>query len=305
MYKKNIGLQLSTIIVVCLLSLQSFAQSWNIPADKKAKTSYIQFTPSTASEGADLYNKNCMSCHGNPGKGNNLKALNPIPPDLAGSVTQQRTDGDLFYIITTGRAVMPSFKDVFPEEARWKLISYIRSFNKQYVQVLSKFNPLKANLIKFNMVYTPETHIIKVTVTANEKTGTVKLKNDVLTLYAKRYFGRLQLDEVMHTDGDGIAYFEFPTDLPGDKLGNVVIIAKVSDDIYGEAEYKQNFKIGIPTDKPPLTQKRTIWNVGEKAPIWLLATYTTGILVVGLFLLYILFNLWKLKKSGTINTIKS
>ena len=302
MYKKNIGLQLSTIIVVCLLSLQTFAQSWNIPADKKAKNSYIQFTPSTAREGEDLYNKNCMSCHGNPGKGNSMKALNPVPPDLGGTVTQQRTDGDLFYIITTGRAIMPSFKDIFSEEARWNLISYIRSFNKQYVQVLSRFNPLKAKLVKFNLVYIPLTHMIRVAVVANETTGKVVLKNDVVALYAKRYFGRLQLDKVMNTNEDGIAFFNFPTDLPGDKSGNVILIAKVSDDIYGEAEYQQKFKIGIPTDKPPLTQKRAIWNVVEKAPVWLLATYTTGILVVGLFLLYILSMLRKLKKSGTINT---
>lgn len=305
MYKKNIGFKLSTILAFSFLCLQSFAQNWNIPADKKAKNSYIQFTPSTAKEGEDSYNKNCMSCHGNPGKGNSMKALKPVPPDLGSSVTQLRTDGDLFFIITTGRAIMPSFKDIFSEEARWKLISYIRSFNKQYVQVLSRFNPLKAKLVKFNMAYNPLTHMIQLVVTANETTGKVVLKNDAVALYAKRYFGRLQLDKVMNTNVDGIASFKFPTDLPGDKSGNVVLIAKVSDDNYGEVEYQQKFKIGIPTDKPPLTQKRAIWNVVEKAPVWLLATYTTGVLVVGLFLLYILSTLWKLKKSGTINTTKS
>jgi len=305
MHKKNNGFQLSTLILVCLLSLQTFAQSWDIPADKKAKNSYIPFTAVTAKSGEAVYSKNCMSCHGNPTKGNSLKSLKPIPPDLSGAVTQKRTDGDLFYILNVGRLIMPSFKNVLTDDQRWELIAYIRSFNKQYVQVLSKFDPRKSKLVKFTLAYDPRTQLVRVDIKANEKTGIVALKDDEVNLFAKRYFGRLQVDKTLHTNSDGIAYFKFPKDLPGDKLGNVELIAKVSDDNYGEVEYQQKFKIGIPTDKPPLTQKRAIWNVVEKAPLWLIATYTMGILVVGLFLLYILFTLWKLKKSGTINTLKS
>lgn len=305
MYKKNIGLQLSTIIVVCLLSLQSFAQSWDIPADKKAKNSYIPFTSAVAKEGEVMFTRNCMQCHGNPGKGNMLKTLKPMPPDLASSITQQRTDGDLFFIITNGRMVMPSFKNIFSEDERWKIISFLRSFNKQYVQVLSKFDPRRAKLVKIGMTFNPFTHLVKVEIKAAEKTGVVNLKDDEVELFVTRYFGRLKIGKSMTTNKEGIAYFKFPQDLPGDKSGLVELVAKVNDDNYGEVEKQNKFRIGIPTDMPPLTQKRAIWNVVEKAPIWLLVTYTTGVLVVGLFLLYILFNLWKLKKSGTINTLES
>ncbi len=247
-----------------------------------------------------------MSCHGNPGKGNSLRTLKPIPPYLAGPVTQHRTDGDLFYIITTGRMIMPSFKNVFSEDERWKLIAFIRSFNKQYAQVLSKFDPRKSKLVKINMAFDPLTHLIRVVVKANEKTGAVILKDDEVALFANRYFGRLQIDKTLRTNQDGVALFKFPGDLPGDKTGNVNLVVKVSDDNYGEVEYQHKLKAGIPTDKPPLTRKRAIWNVVEKAPVWLLVTYTSGVLFVGLFLLYILFTLWKLKKSATINnTLKS
>lgn len=305
MNKKNIGFKIATILLVSLFSLQAFAQNWDIPADKKAKLSYIPFTAPTAKEGEGLFSKNCMQCHGNPGKGNSLKTLKPIPPDLASATTQKRTDGDLFYIITTGRMIMPSFKNVFSEDERWKIISYLRSFNKQYVQVLSKFDPRKSKLVKFNITFDQATHLVRVAINATEKTGTVILKDDEVGLYATRYFGRLQIDKSQTTDKEGVAYFKFPNNLPGNKTGVVELVAKVSDDIYGEVEHPQKFKIGIPTNKPPLTQKRAIWNVVEKAPVWLLITYTSGILFVGLFLLYIVFNLWKLKKSGTINTLKS
>jgi len=305
MNKKNIGFKVFTILVVSLFCLQTFAQSWDIPADKKAKNSYIPFTAVTAKTGEEVYTKNCMSCHGNPTKGNSLKSLKPIPPDLSGAVTQKRTDGDLFYILNVGRLIMPSFKDILTDDQRWELIAYIRSFNKQYVQVLSKFDPRKSKLVKFTLAYDPVTRLVRVDVKATEKTGIVSLKNDEVVLFAKRYFGRLQIDKTLHTNSDGIASFKFPKDLPGDKLGNVELIAKVSDDNYGEVEYQKKLKVGIPTDKPSLTQKRAIWNVVEKAPVWLIITYTSCIIFVGLFLLYIVFNLWKLKKSGTINTIKS
>jgi hypothetical protein len=298
MCKKNNGFRISTIIIVSFFCLQLFAQDWNIPVDKKAKNSYIPFTGVTAKDGETLFTKNCMSCHGNPGKNNSLKSLKPIPPDLAGTITQKRTDGDLFYILTTGRVIMPSFKNVLSEDQRWELISYIRTFNKSYVQTLSKFDPHKSKLVKIEMTFDKNTHLIRVLAVATEKTGTVILKDDEVELFANRYFGRLRIDKSLRTNNEGIAFFKFPNDLPGDKAGNIHLIAKISDENYGEVEYKNQLKIGIPTDKPGLTDKRAIWNVLVKAPVWLIITYTSCVLFFGLFLLYILYSLWKLKKAG-------
>ena len=299
MYQKNIWLKVSTIIVVCLLSLQSFAENWDIPADKKAKNSYIPFTGAVAKEGEAMFTKNCIQCHGIPGKGNMLKTLKPMPPDLSSTITQARTDGDLFYIITNGRMIMPSFKNVFSEDERWKIISYLRSFNKSYVQVLSKFDPRKSKLVKMTLSFNPFSHLVRLEVKAAEKTGVVNLKDDEVELFVTRYFGRLKIDKSMTTNKEGIAYFKFPEDLPGDKTGLVELIAKVSDDNYGEVEKQNKFKIGIPTDKPSLTEKRAIWNVVEKTPVWLLITYTSCVLFFGLFLVYILNSLRKLKNAGS------
>jgi len=298
MFKNNIGFRISTIIIGSLFCLQLFAQDWDIPADKKAKNSYIPFTGVTAKEGETLYTKNCMSCHGNPGKGNSLKSLKPIPPDLSGAVTQKRTDGDLFYILTTGRLIMPSFKNVLSEDQRWELISYIRSYNKSYVQVLSKFDPRKSKLVKIALSFDEKTHLIRLLATAKEKSGTVILKGDEVELFASRYFGRLQIGKSLQTDNEGSAYFNFPKDLPGDKSGIIELIAKISDDNYGEVEYQKKLNIGIPTNLPGLTQKRAIWNVVEKSPVWLIVTYTSCVLFFGLFLLFILYSLWKFKKAG-------
>lgn len=297
MYKKNINYKISTTLIIILFSLNLLAQNWDVPADKKAKNSYIKFDDASSKEGEVIYTKNCVSCHGNPGKENSLKSLKPVPPDLSSVHTQNLTDGELFYILVTGRMLMPSFQNVLSENERWKVISYIRSFNKKYVQILSKTDPTKSKLVKINAIFDSKTNKIRVDVKANEPKGIVALKDAEILLFAKRYFGRLQIDQTLRTNNEGIATFSFPTDLPGDKMGNVELIVKVNDEVYGEIESLSSLKIGIPTDKPSLTEKRAIWNVMAKAPIWLLLTYTFCLFIVISCFLYIFYNLYKIQKS--------
>jgi mono/diheme cytochrome c family protein len=293
----------SKVVITVIITISCFFQlsaenNWNVPADKKAKNSYIKFDAASAKTGEGIYTKNCQSCHGNPGKGNSLKSLKPIPPDLSSVNSQALTDGELFYILTTGRLIMPSFKNVLSEDERWRVISFIRSYNKTYVQVLSKFDPTKSKLVKIEMSFDSKTNKVRVDVKAHEKTGIVSLKDAETGLFASRYFGRLQIDKTQRTGSDGSAVFAFPKNLPGDKLGNVELVVKVSDENYGEIESVKKFRVGIPTDKPSLTQDRAIWNVLAKAPVWIILLYTSGVLVFGFVLLYLLNNLRQLKKIG-------
>jgi mono/diheme cytochrome c family protein len=211
----RIALTLAVTILYCANDFA--ANNWNVPADKKTKNSYIKFDAASASQGEAIYNKNCASCHGNPGKGNSLKSLSPVPPDLSSAKSQELTDGELFYILSTGRMVMPSFKNVLSEDERWRVISFIRSSNKSYVQTLSKFDPNKSKLVKITLNFDPATHTIRVLAKANEKSGVVALKDAEVALFATRYFGRLQIGKSTKTDKDGVANFKFPKDLPGDK----------------------------------------------------------------------------------------
>lgn len=297
MYKNNLRIVILTVLSFYLLQL-SAENSWNVPSDKKAKNSYIKFDATATSQGEAIYNKNCASCHGNPGKDNSLKSLKPIPPDLSSVGSQSLTDGELFYILSTGRMVMPSFKNVLSEEERWKAIAYIRSFNKKYVQVVSKFDPTKSKLVKVNMVFDSKLNQVKVDVKANEKTGTIALKDAEIGLFVTRYFGRLQIDKTQQTTVEGTATFAFPKDLPGDKEGNVELVVKLNDENYGEIESAQKFKIGVPTDKPALNANRAIWNVLVKAPLWIIFLYSAGVITFGLIILYLVFMLNKLRKSG-------
>jgi mono/diheme cytochrome c family protein len=297
MYIRN--LRIITFVLVSLFFLQSFAaNNWNVPADKKAKNSTFKFDANTAKDGESVYTKNCVSCHGDPTKGNSLKSLNPVPPDLSSVKTQELTDGELFYILNVGRVIMPSFNNVLSEEDRWKVIAYIRSFNKNYVQQLSSNDEAKSKLVNVDMDFNKNTNQLTLKVNANEKTGVVSLKNDEIVLFANRYFGRLQIGESQRTTADGVAVFDFPKDLPGDKDGNVKLVVKVNDDTYGEILRVKTLKIGVPTEIPSLTANRAIWNVLAKAPIWIIVLYISGVLAFGCVLLYLLYSLNKLRKAG-------
>jgi mono/diheme cytochrome c family protein len=131
-------INISLFLLISLVSFNLSAQNWDVPADKKVKSSSFKFDELSTKEGEVIYVKKCVSCHGTPAKGNMRRSFKPVPPDLASSGSQSLTDGELFYILNTGRGLMPSFAGVITETDQWKVISYLRSFNKSYKQVFSK-----------------------------------------------------------------------------------------------------------------------------------------------------------------------
>mgnify|MGYP001589018564 FL=1 len=74
-------------------------------------------------EGKKLYEKHCIACHGESGKGG-------AGPDLTDAVwIHGNTDGEIFNAITGGAqgTAMESFKKELSEEARWHLVNYLVS----------------------------------------------------------------------------------------------------------------------------------------------------------------------------------
>lgn len=295
---KTIKIQFIAVVATLILfSNNAFSRSWKAPEEAKSKNSYIKFDATTASQGEALYNANCASCHGNPGKNNSLKSLNPIPPDLASEASQKLTDGELLYILNNGAGLMPSFKNSLSEEKMWLVISYLRGFNKDYVQQLSKFDPAKSKLVKLTTSFDKATNSLIVKAIANEKNGAIAIAGAEVSVFVKRYFGNLQIDKAIKTDVTGTATFKFPKDIPGNKEGKLDVVAKFFDENYGEVQSIDQFSIGIPTDKPALNEDRAIWNIVKKAPLWIIGLYSLGIIAFLSLLGFLLLNLRKIFMS--------
>lgn len=105
-------------------------QSWEAPPAARARENPISSSPEVLEQGRELYQKNCLTCHGPTGRGDGPAApfIDRRPADLSSPALQQRlTDGEIFWKVTEGRKPMPTFRRKLTEEERWKLVHYVRS----------------------------------------------------------------------------------------------------------------------------------------------------------------------------------
>jgi len=287
-------------VLFSFAAIQLAAQEWVVPAENGAKLSSFAFSDSTRKAGGELYNLNCKSCHGDPGK-NNVVQLVPLPPDPASVKMQQNVDGAMFYKIAEGRGLMPSFKNTLSASDIWRIVSFIRGFNDQYVQAVAQKLALGSSLekVKFVVSWNQDKKLLQVAVSSLKELSRQPVVGAEMKLFAKRYFGNLQVDGVHTTDNQGVATFSIPKSLPGDSLGRIELLVRpVDETAFGEAKADTTMAVGVPTYRPPLNQERSMWNVVQKTPIWLLLTYLVSVLAVWGFILYVMLQLRSIYKSG-------
>ena len=90
----------------------------------------VPATPESIGRGRYFYEINCLVCHGAEGRGDGpvgQKFVEKAPVDLSDAYTQDQTDGQLYFTLTRGRALMPFYRDALSEEERWDVINYLRS----------------------------------------------------------------------------------------------------------------------------------------------------------------------------------
>ncbi len=90
----------------------------------------VPATTESVALGESLYATNCLVCHGAEGDGNGpvgQKFITKSPVDLSEDYTQDQADGQLFFTLTRGRALMPFYRDALSVEERWHVINYVKS----------------------------------------------------------------------------------------------------------------------------------------------------------------------------------
>ncbi len=287
------------IVILSLLGTYVKAQTpWVVPDDRKGLLAPLKFSDETRKLGQEVFNKTCVSCHGHPGQPDQAKLV-PAPKDPASKEYQQNLDGEFFYKITEGRGLMPSFKKMLKSEDIWNVISYVRTFNKEYVQkvgaadsssgITGKLLSKLDYLIKDNKI---EVKVIQ----QSNKMPVIGVK---LSLYAKRNFGWLPLDEMRISNASGKLTFNYPKDLPGDKVGDVNIKVNMANADGTERTIIDTIiKTEIKCSQYNLLDNRAMWNVRSKAPIWLMLSYCGSVLAAWGVIFYIIWILLQIRNKG-------
>ena len=106
---------------------------WVAPKEADAIKNPYPPEPLVLTQGEELYNVYCWSCHGETGYGDGAAggALGVKPANFHEEQVKKQSDGALFWKLSEGRGNMPPFKESLSEEQRWQLVAYLRKLGNQ------------------------------------------------------------------------------------------------------------------------------------------------------------------------------
>ncbi|MFN8471651.1 MAG: CopD family protein [Anaerolineae bacterium] len=122
--------------VLTALAVFLFVQAGSSPTlaslDSAPLVNPIPPTDASVARGREVYERDCLVCHGARGRGDGPMSvsLNPRPADFRVHMAAGHTDAQLFDWITNGvqGTGMPPFSQGLSVDERWDVINYIRTF---------------------------------------------------------------------------------------------------------------------------------------------------------------------------------
>ncbi|MBI3743091.1 MAG: c-type cytochrome [Chloroflexi bacterium] len=103
------------------------------PLNAKALVNPLPQNADVIGRGKEVFRVNCAMCHGPQAQGDGTVGNFLVeggyirPPNLTAAATKNKTDGEIFNIVTNGIVVMPIFKNLLSESDRWAVIEYLRT----------------------------------------------------------------------------------------------------------------------------------------------------------------------------------
>lgn len=255
--------------------------------------------PSLANEdnlkaGAEIYKEKCFSCHGMPGEDNNQKALIPTPPDFGSDVVMGKTPGEFYYVLTYGKPpLMAPYEALITEEDRWKIVSYLKSFDKNYVPEATTENivVIKKATANIELKINEEEQKISAYVTVTDTNGnTVPFAGANVIFSVKRYFGNLEFDS-KKANNQGVAIVDYPKDIPGDTTGHADLVASLGGDFSGTVAVYEKAPICTPHTPINIFEKRVLWSTNDKTQWWVILSYLGVVLGVWITIFYVIFQI--------------
>jgi mono/diheme cytochrome c family protein len=110
-------------------------RSWSAPPEAKKLNNPVSNSSAAIQDGGKIFRQYCVDCHGPKGDGNGGMAgsLKRKPANLTRSQTRALADGEIFWRISKGDDVMPSFEKTFPlsETERWQLVLFVKNLGSK------------------------------------------------------------------------------------------------------------------------------------------------------------------------------
>lgn len=106
-----------------------------VRAGKELVNPFAEGAEVEVARGKAVYENFCLVCHGAGGKGDGPVTKRGYPPPTSLLLAQaiDRSDGQMFHIITYGFKNMPPYASQVDLEDRWHAISYVRELQRSAV----------------------------------------------------------------------------------------------------------------------------------------------------------------------------
>jgi mono/diheme cytochrome c family protein len=275
-----------------LLTLPLRAQEWLVPDKEAARSNPMEYTLENVKQGKAIYIKDCKSCHGDPGKNNPL-ALVPLPSDIASEKMQANNEGGLFYKISTGKGVMPSFGSTISENDRWNLVNFIQNYNTEWEQILLDLPLVKAKLLA--SVNENQGSVEILAEYENKNAEYAPLQNTPVTVSSKKAFGNLKIGEAL-TNEQGRAEYTIPETLIGDEEGLVSIVVSLSEEYEAIEVVLENAHVASPKNVPGLIRKGVLWSTNNNVSLWVLISFILAAGGAWTVIGYVIYQIVKIKR---------
>lgn len=170
--------------------------------------------------------------------------------------------------------------------------------NKQYGSAKADLTVSRSKIA----IDTAEDKKIIVTVFEWKDSSWIPVKGVDIAIAIKRMDAYLNVNETSSftTDSTGKVSADFKRDsLPGDKDGNITIVAKVDDnDRFGNLYTEKKVPWGVKFTPINVFNRRTLFATRNKAPVWLLLMAYSIVISVWVILIYLVATLFKIKRLG-------
>jgi len=204
------------------------------------------------------------------------------------------------------KAVLPvSLKEVWDSSATHKFLAVVEATSLEE-ETTTELEITKAKIV-LDTINEEGARKVMAQVLALENGEWIPAKDVEVKIGVRRLGGDMKIgeEESYTTDSLGQLTGEFKIDsLPAeDKKGNIVLVAKTEDnERFGNLSQEKTVPWGAYFERQTNFNQRSLWATRDKAPIWLLLMACSIIAAVWGVIIYLVFQLFKIKKLGKRST---